>query len=70
MVFSVIRLAVDGALWRLRECERPDCRKWFAARKTIQRHCTTACRQAVYEKTEARKKQKREAAHKLYHGDD
>jgi hypothetical protein len=48
-VLSILQLAQNGYVHRLRECE--DCRKWFFARFSHSRFCSQGCQQRNYRRS-------------------
>lgn len=55
--YSAFGLAEIGALDRLSKCI---CEKWFIARRSSQKSCSSLCRHRLYEQTPAAKANRRE----------
>lgn len=62
-VDGVLRLAKANRLDRLQTCA---CGKWYFAKFSHQRFCSTECRVKFWESSDERKEQKRKKAREYY----
>jgi len=64
-IVSLIELATQGLLYKVRRCRLQNCKKWFYARKENQGFCRVGCQQVCYKTDADYLKKHREHAKRL-----